>query len=376
MSSKEGPKPRTAGTRIIVLLLLAVLTLVIIMNAESIRSSAFVASILGNEVEGEPTTSYSLTPDSSNMFVVYNDGLSVLGSAGLTVFDKTGNESIDLAASFSKPVVKVAGKYLIGYDVGGSRFLYVKDSKLVQNVMTDSPVLTAEVNARGWTLVVSEKIGSKATCLIYNDDRNLVYEWISSERYITCSALSDDCKTAVIGGLQQKEAGLVSALKFISFDSETPYAIVEFNDVIILDVEFLNDGSIAVLTEDSVTVFNDDGTERGSFSFESDQLLDYDIDGEDFLLLRLARGSSDEISDVHVLNHECKIEQSISYPNIMAIDAEENYFGILTSNMVVVYNSNLEKQFTTGILTGNKGLLIDEGGAAYVLSTVEATIYR
>ena len=47
----------------------------------------------------------------------------------------------------------------------------------------------------------------------------------------------------------------------------------------------------------------------------------------------------------------------------MAIDAEENYFGILTSNMVVVYNSNLEKQFTTGILTGNKGLLIDEGGA-------------
>ena len=100
MSSKEGPKPRTAGTRIIVLLLLAVLTLVIIMNAESIRSSAFVASILGNEVEGEPTTSYSLTPDSSNMFVVYNDGLSVLGSAGLTVFDKTGNESIDLAASF------------------------------------------------------------------------------------------------------------------------------------------------------------------------------------------------------------------------------------------------------------------------------------
>ena len=153
-----------------------------------------------------------------------------------------------------------------------------------------------------------------------------------------------------------------------------PYAIVD--SMMLYLEEFLNDGSIAVLTEDSVTVFNDDGTERGSFSFESDQLLDYDIDGEDFLLLRLARGSSDEISDVHVLNHECKIEQSISYPNIMAIDAEENYFGILTSNMVVVYNSNLEKQFTTGILTGNKGLLIDEGGAAYVLSTVEATIYR
>ena len=376
MSRNESSRTGIPVIRIIILLVLAAIVLVILLNEESIRSSSYFTMLFGNDLEGEPTTSYNFAPDSANTFAVYRDGLSVLSSTGLSVYDKTGRESLALSASMTKPVLKAAGRYLIGYDVGGNCLLYIRDTKLVENILTDAPVLISEVNNRGWILTVSEKLGSKATCLIYNEDLELIYEWISSERYITCSAISDDCKSAVIGGIQQKDASVVSSVVFIRFDTETPYAEVEFNDVVILDVGFLKGGGVAVLTENCLMVYDEDGTKWGSFEFDSELLHEYGFDGDGFILLRLARGSSNEISDVYVLNYECEVEQSIAYSNIMAIDAEENYFGILTSNMVVVYNKNLERQFTTGISAGGKRLLVNEGGAAFVLSTVEATIYR
>lgn len=376
MSRNESSRTGTSVIRILVLLVLAITVLIILLNAERIRDTEFFRMLFGNDLEGEPTTSFSYSPDSANAFAVYRGGLSVIGSTGLSVLDKTGDESLAISASLAKPVIKAAGRHLICYGVGGSRLLYVRDNKLVENILSDAPILTAEVNDEGWTLTVSEKLGSKATCLIYNDKLELVYEWISSERYINCSALSDDCKSAVIGGLQQRDASVVSAVVFIRFDSETPYAEIEFNNVVVLDVEFLKDGSVAVLTENSIAVFDEDGTKRGSYEFDSELLHEYDFDGDGFILLRLARSNSNEISDVYVLNYECEVEQSIAYSNIMEIDAEDNYFGILTNNMVVVYNDTLEKQFTSGISTGSKSLLVNEGGAAYVLSTVEATIYR
>ncbi|NLM62528.1 MAG: hypothetical protein GX193_10695 [Clostridiales bacterium] len=60
--------------------------------------------------------------------------------------------------------------------------------------------------------------------------------------------------------------------------------------------------------------------------------------------------------------------------NIISMDAKEKYIGILTSDKVIVYNNNLEKEFESEIPAGSKKLLIREDGAALVLSTVEATI--
>ena len=48
----------------------------------------------------------------------------------------------------------------------------------------------------------------------------------------------------------------------------------------------------------------------------------------------------------------------------------EKYIGILTSDKVMVYNNNLEKEFESEVPRGQK-LLIREDGAALVLSTVE-----
>ena len=57
-----------------------------------------------------------------------------------------------------------------------------------------------------------------------------------------------------------------------------------------------------MLSENKVTVFDVDGNVRGNFEFDSEQLHEYDFDGEDFILLHLARRGSSEISDVFVLN--------------------------------------------------------------------------
>lgn len=377
MESKE----KTTGTlkiifRIIVLLVLATALLYVITNAENIKTSKIMAIITGKRFEREEATRFDFTPDPVNAFAIYQDGLTVLSSTGLSIIDSSGNERLLFPAKFSKPVIKTAGKYLVGYDLGGNRWLYVEDYQVVRNALSESLILTAEINERGWAVIVSEKIGSKATCTVYNDDLEIVYEWISPERYITCTELSNDCKSAAVGGLRQENAKIISTVILLHLDSEIPYAQIDIEDVVILDLKYLSDGSVAVLTENSVIVLDRKGEERGRFEFDNSLLLDYDFDGEDFLLLRLQRSGSAEISDVYLLNFDAKDEQTVSVSNIISIDAQEKYIGILTSDTVMVYNSNLEKQFVSEISAGSKKLLIREDGAALVLSTVEATIFR
>lgn len=372
---------KTTGTlntiiRITVLVILAAVLLYVVVNSENIRTSEIMAVITGERFEGEEATRFDFTPDSVNSFAIYQDGLAVLSSTGLSVIDGSGDERLLLPAKFSKPMAKSTGKYLLCYDLGGSRWIYIDDYKVLRNDFSESPVLNADINDKGWAVIVSEKIGSKATCTVYNDGLEIVYEWISPERYITCTELSDDCRSAAVGGLRQEDARIISTVILIRLDSETPYAQLDIEDVVILDLEYLSDGSVAVLTENSVIVVDSKGNRRGAFEFDGELLAEYDFDGSDFLLLRLQKSGSSEISELCLLDFEAKKEQTLSFSNIISIDAQEKYIGILTSDKVMVYNNNLEKEFESEVSAGSKKLLIREDGAALVLSTVEATIFR
>jgi len=373
------PKEKTASTlntivRIIILLVLAVALLYVIVNSEDLKTSRLMAFITGKRFDREQITDFSFAPDPANAFAMYQDGIAILSSTGLSVLDGSGDERLLVPAKYSKPVIKAEGKYLVGYDVGGTRWIYIDDYKILKNELSESTILNAEINAKGWAVIVTQRIGSKATCTVYNNALERVYEWISPERYITCTDLSDDCKSAAVGGLRQENAKIVSTVILLRLDSETPYAQVDIEDVVILDMKYLSDGSLAVLTENSVMVIDSNGKLRGKFEFDSELLAEYDFDGADFLLLRLQKSDSAEISDVHLLDFDANREQTVSVSNIISMDAKEKYIGILTSDKVIVYNNNLEKEFESEIPAGSKKLLIREDGAALVLSTVEATI--
>jgi len=363
--------------RLVILSMLAVTLLFIVKNYDRISIANLPASISklfgGGKAEA---AKISFAPDASNAFEQYQDGLAVLSSTDLVLYDASGEECLAQTTGYARPVVKSAGDYLLTYDIGGRNAHYIRNKEVIMNLKLNSAILTADINEDGWFLITSEEFGSKATATVYKPDMTEVYKWPSSERYITCTALADDHSAMAFGGLSQKEARIYSSVVMLHLDSTEPFSVIEFSDVLILDIEYLSDGSLAVLTENSIVIIDASGVERGRYEFDNSLFKEYSFDGDGFILLRLSKNGVGEVSEVLLLNYDAKVEHTVTLSNIYSISCSGKYAGVLTSDHIIVYNSSLEEQFTSAISAGSKKLLMREDGSAIVLSSAEALIYR
>jgi hypothetical protein len=366
--------------RCVILAIVAVIILFVVINYQNIRFDSMFQFITGGD-GGNKTEAKTLSfaPDAANTFEAYQDGMAVLNQTGLSVIGSSGEERLSQKSGYSRPAMKSAGDYLLAYDIGGTSLLCIKDAEIKNNYKFDSEILTADLNSSGWLLIVDEESGSKATASVFDDNKTERYKWYSSERYITCAALNGDSTGMAIGGLRQENARIISSvvmLRFDTIDKEEPFAVIDLQDVLILDMKYLSDGSLAVLTENSVLVIGSDGKERGRYEFDGKMLKEYTFGGDGYILLRLSKNGVGETSEVLLLNYEAKVVKTLTLNGILSLDCKGKFAGILTSDHIIVYNSNLEEQYTSTISAGSKKLLMREDGAALVLSSAEALIFR
>lgn len=299
-----------------------------------------------------------------------------MNRAELVIYDASGVELLAKSTGYTRPAVKSAGDYLLAYDIGGDNYLYFRKNELVPGAGSVSSVLTADINENGWFLITSGEFGTKATITVYDDKMTEVYKWPSSERYISCAVLAEDNMRLAFGGISQKDAQILSSVVMLRIDSPDPYSVIELSDVLVLDMKFLSDGSLAVLTEDRMFVVDPEGRERGRYEFEGSILREYSFDGDGFIALRLSKSGVGEASELLILDHDARVIHTVTLDNIYCISCNEKMVGVLTSDHIMVYNSSLEEQFNSPIFAGSKMLLMREDGSAIVLSSSEVFVYR
>lgn len=363
--------------RLVILLMLALILLFVIKDYNESNAGdlpSWLSSLVGDDKE--TATKISFAPDANNTFLVYQDGLAVLSSTELVLYDVSGDESLSQSTGYTRPAARSAGEFLLTYDIGGKSICYIRNKAVKTNMKLNYAILTADIGKDGWFLVTSEEFGSKATVTVYNPEMTQVYKWPSSERYITCAAIADDHSGMAFGGLSQKDARIQSSVVMLHLDSAEPYSVIEFDDELILDMDYLPDGSLAVLTESCILTVDPSGRERGRYEFDNSLFREYSFNGDGFILLRLNKNGVGETSEVLVLNYDAGLEHSVSLDNIYSISCSGKYAGVLTSDHIIVYNSSLEEQFSSSISAGSKKLLMREDGSAIVLSSSEASIYR
>lgn len=361
----------------LLLALIAALVLFLLKNYRNLRIEKLlqtIADLTGGVAEEAEVLSFA--PDAGNTFDSYLEGLAVFCPTGLTIIGPTGNELQSLQYNVSHPAMKSAGDYLLTYDIGGKNVLYMQDGSVLKNEAYSSLIFTADLNSSGWHLIASEESGSKATASVFNGEMAKVYQWESRERYVSAAALSEDNERMAFGGFRQDQARIVSSVLLLRFDSEEPYGVYDIPDVLILDMRFLSDGSLAVLTENSVLILDKDGMERGRYEYGGRQLKNYSFDGEGFLMVRLSKSGIGESSQVLLLDYNAAVLGEIALNNILSADCNGKHAGVLTTDRLIVYNSSMEEQFTSPVTAGSKRILMREDGAALVLSSTEATIYR
>ncbi|MDR1117211.1 MAG: DUF5711 family protein [Oscillospiraceae bacterium] len=362
--------------RFIILAAVAGICLFVVMNYNDLSVSN-VLSILpfGEKDTVDYVDSYKFTANPTNAYADYMGGLAVLSANGLSVINKSGAETAATAASFQRPSVKAAGSYLLAYDVGGVNMVYCDSGAIKFSRAYKNNIITCEINAMGWYLVVAEESGSKATAALYDETMEEVIKWFSPERYLTVSALSPDSARFCVGGVNQSGAKIMSKVIFMKRTSEEPYASYECYDELILDIVFLDNENVMILKEKSVVFCDGNGNKVGEQSFENLRLSDYSTDGAGLQVVCLSDKMSGSVSRVLTLNREGGIIAEKYIDGVKAISCINGSLGILTTDTALVYNESMEDEKSFSISAGSRHIIMRENGTLMILTGDSAEIY-
>ena len=268
MHSKEYESAsRRSSSRIfiasVVLLAIAVLMLTVSI-VENRRSLPFFRD----------RNAFSLESGSSVTYAAAGSGLAAATTEHIQLFSSRGKCVAEEEVSLAEPAC--AGSALLGvyYDVGQPGFRALYPDGTVRKTDTPGPVYFADVNETGLITVLLEKSGYKGSVMVYDTDLSPLFRWDAGSGYPVAARTSPDDRLCV-----STAAARGSDLHFFRIDREEEQALFSIPGEVVLDLDFLADGTLAAVTEEQLLLVRADGTLAASRPFEGLHLDAWVLEG-------------------------------------------------------------------------------------------------
>ncbi|MDL2287847.1 DUF5711 family protein [Oscillospiraceae bacterium OttesenSCG-928-F05] len=356
--------------RFFLLVLLAILVIGLIANRERFTPDRIRRALSYFGAESTWTRTFEFSSDTKSSYLFYEDGLAVLSQGALTVIGPENREELYIQRSFQRPALCGNDTSLIAYDIGGTALYIVDGYNVINDGQAPGPVIHCDMNAAGWSTVVAEEGGAKATATVYDASMDIAYKWFSSERYLLSATVSPDCTRMAVAGLSQKNARICSTLLFFRLDSTEVSATYEILDDLVLDMKYVADDRVAVLTESDLILLSGEGELLAKFAYTSTSLRGYDL-SEEGMTLVLDEGLE---SEVRLYDVEGIPVGTFRASGVIAASVKGDYIGILTNDLVIVYNKDGRKLGEISVTPGGRTVIQREDGAVLLVYPTRAEL--
>ncbi len=265
--------------RIAVLVTLAFSVLAIVVH--SVYGSGFFSRLLeltGLKEEERVVTSYLFTGES---FAMAGDRLAVASSVGAQLIDEEGNALAAESFAMDEPAVSASEELAVFYDVGGTAMCVI--SREAESILcpAEYPIRFADASKGGYLTVVSDYPEYRGRVRVYNSAFSPLFTLdCGISGYPISARVSPDAHLVV-----NCVSSAGSTLRFYSLNSEKELCCMELGEQLILDFDFLQDGTLAVLTEDELFLADSSGKLLSTVELDSMVLADYCLTGRCALLL-------------------------------------------------------------------------------------------
>ncbi len=207
-----------------------------------------------------------------------NDGLALLTDTSLVVLNSKGGELYRRQHGFSNPVMRTEGKRILLADIGGSRMKVETRAGTTIEMTTDNNIISAAIGENGYFALVTDSSGGHTSeVVVYNRKLEKIYHWYDRDLVILDAALSPDGKSMTVVGVMADGGAMKYAVKMLYFNKKEPVAVYDGHDMMVFAVGYFPNGTIAVIGDGAVWIFNEKGTIRQRHSYNDRQLAGYTI---------------------------------------------------------------------------------------------------
>lgn len=270
--------------------------------------------------------------------------LVVAGAEGVTLYDKQGQVSALVAASFTSPVVQTGGGCVLAYDAGGTTLLLL-DRKGQMRLEADltGTVYDADLTEDGYLSYVTRADTVKSELQVLDREQRAIFTVHAATRFFTRCAAAPGGETVCAVALGEQDGAFAATAVVYRTDREEPVAEVDLGNQVIYDLRFWGKNRICALGEESLMVFNSDGKILGQY--ETGGLTDFDLGGDGFAVLVLPESGGQALVTVNAKGEELG---RLSLPGGVAdVSARGKYVAYLAGGSLTVSGKKLAGWFST-----------------------------
>ncbi len=366
---------------LVVLVLLLILVLSLVHRMQNASGTQLIGD-LGVTVEEEGGDLGELAVDSAlgTQFESYQGGVALLTEDEFRIYSSSGKQEFYRQVAMSTPVLKTGGKVNLIFDRGGTSYFVVNNRKETLNKTVSLPIINAGVNKSGWCAIIGQESGYKSAITVLNDRQEEVYYAYFAKSYVTCAAVSGDGKYLVSGAVLQEEGTFLTRISLYDLSTPDPVQQIDLPDVTVLDLAFLDNGQLAVLTEESLLLYHREGgklTLQEETGFGSDYLRAYSLNGGNFACAVISRFKVGGQGRLILMDGSGAEATPLTIEEqVVSMSAAGTYIAVLTATDVQIYNKKLELVKSESQLTDVRQVLMRSDGSALLVSTNSVRVFQ
>lgn len=309
---------------------------------------------------------------------LFESGLAYADSDALYLSRPGSMTTFQVTIGYSNPVVESCQTNVLVYDRGGKNAVLTDASSVKAEVALNSAILTGSIGRTGDFLLITDEQGYRTAAAVYSTKGEELFKFSSSELYIVSGGLSPDGRTVAVLGFEQRDASLISHVRFYDVSSGKQISDTELENALGIELCYLDNGSAAVLCDDGLYLVTRRGSSEHALTVGTSDLISVATrDNAMVLAIRSYSGGarSDLYSDLYTVRSGSVYgpEPLDEEPGALAVsDAGE---AVLTSTGVTVYDTQFHALWRNDEAIGARRILLTDDGTVFVLYNSNARIF-
>jgi hypothetical protein len=316
--------------------------------------------------KGDGTTEYVYDASSSNRFAKLGDTLAILSDTSLSLVDKNGETIWSASVKMEAPAISAVGDRAVAYDVGGTELYVLDEGGLVYQQSTDEeePYIAATLNSGGELAVTARKQSFKASVFAYDAAGNELFQFKSSERFVSNAYVTDDGKYLAAVTLGQSGGAFASGVVLYDLTDTDPVASWTMGEGMCYDMGAAGQ-SLCMVCDNGLYFSSTARDLSAAYSYNGSYLREYDLHGENYAVLLLNRYQSGSVGRLVTVGTDGQEIATLSVSDeILSISASGRYIAVLYADKLVIYTPQLEQYASlTGTDYAREALAGNDGSA-------------
>lgn len=240
-----------------------------------LRDFDTILSATGGETV--PSIRYGTADD--RQYLVFRDGLTLVGQSGIEVYNTSGRRTLDETPGFSDPRAAASSQYLLVYDRGGNSYALYNSLAKIYSAELDFPISGGAISDTGMYAVVTKTREYTSAVLLYNKNNKLKNRYLK-DQYVLDVAISDDGQRIAMVSVQSADGAYLAEFQLCQPGKDSAIATLSLPGVFPLSVRFFDDNSWAVLCADAIYFYGADGEARGAIAFVDEAPSRFAVEGD------------------------------------------------------------------------------------------------